>query len=154
MDKPKHRKYTSIDQYKGNNHHNYDHLDCNWVVIEKIHGANFSIYVYENEIIGARRSDYVDEDEFFYDHKRIINELTSNLRLLHKVIGDYVIVGELFGGFYIHPDVPKSDTAVKTQNGIHYSLEINLLLLIYVKMVSITILIRPQNYSKFIIFHI
>jgi Rnl2 family RNA ligase len=120
MDRPKHRKYTSIDPYKGNV---ITRLGCDWVVLEKIHGANFSIYVYENEILAARRSDYVDKDEFFYDHKRIINELTPNLRLLHKAIGDYVIVGELFGGIYSHPDVPKSETAVKTQNGIHYSPE-------------------------------
>lgn len=99
----------------------------NWVVSEKVHGANFSIWMDGNEIRFAKKSGFVKEGENFYSFSRIQEDLKRKVTYLLKTVlpnaNSLRICGELFGGSFKHPDVPNID--VKTiQKGILYSPDI------------------------------
>jgi len=100
-----------------------------WFVHEKIHGANFAIYVYPNgdtaEVIFAKRSGFIKDDEKFYSLESIKSELNEyGINILKVVDPDFrdniVIRGELFGGGYDHSCVEKMNVS-QVQKGIQYS---------------------------------
>lgn len=81
--------------------------EIKWVVLEKVHGANFSIYCNGHEVLFAKRTAFLENHEWFYSYQNIndiLNEKAKNLYSLIKSIKEdteYIIVyGELFGGFY------------------------------------------------------
>lgn len=87
-----------------------------WVVTEKVHGANFSFWVYKNietkevDIKCAKRSGWIEEDEKFFNYKPVLEKYRPMLEKLRgDVLDNFVIYGELFGG-----DI---------QSGMCYSLE-------------------------------
>ena len=87
-----------------------------WVVTEKVHGANFSFWVYKNvetkeiDIKCAKRSGWIEEDEKFFNYKPVLEKYRPMLEKLRgDVLDNFVIYGELFGG--------------NIQNGMCYSLE-------------------------------
>ncbi len=117
-----------------------------WVVLEKVHGANFSIYCDGTQVRFAKRTGFLeDENEWFYGYQTISAELAAKVSLLfkelrntHRSITTVVLYGELCGGFYpsqantwagavtgnrINKDrvcvVPQSQRAV--QEGVYYS---------------------------------
>ena len=81
-----------------------------WIVLEKVHGANFSFYISNTGVIRvARRGDFLSSGEFFFGvHKtNIIPETSEKLRHLYKQISSKYpnieqlsLHGELFGGEY------------------------------------------------------
>lgn len=88
-----------------------------WMVTEKIHGANFGIYSDGNEVKFAKRTGFVEQGENFFDSRRVVEDhkpMVQNLamtiinslrvairRSINKELSGnpYAIVfGELFGG--------------------------------------------------------
>ena len=87
-----------------------------WVVTEKVHGANFSFWVYKNvetkeiDIKCAKRSGWIEEGEKFFNYKSVLEKYRPTLEKLRgDVLDNFVIYGELFGG--------------NIQSGMCYSLE-------------------------------
>lgn len=87
-----------------------------WVVTEKVHGANFSFWVYKNvetkeiDIKCAKRSGWIEEGEKFFNYKYVLEKYRPTLEKLRgDVLDNFVIYGELFGG--------------NIQSGMCYSLE-------------------------------
>ncbi len=106
----------------------YAKLDkCQWVVTEKIHGANFS-FIYENKTLKfAKRKEYLSWKDDFFGFQLVVAKIEDQiLQLFEKLSAEieadkYIIYGELFGGKYPHPDV-KLDTNVQAiQTGVYYS---------------------------------
>ena len=87
-----------------------------WVVTEKVHGANFSFWVYKNvetkeiDIKCAKRSGWIEEGEKFFNYKSVLEKYRPMLEKLRgDVLDNFVIYGDLFGG--------------NIQSGMCYSLE-------------------------------
>jgi Rnl2 family RNA ligase len=78
-----------------------------WVVQEKIHGSNFSIYYDGNTIKYAKRNGILTEEDWFYNYQTIKNKLEENTKRLYEILNQkkIIIYGELFGGFF--PDQAK-----------------------------------------------
>jgi Rnl2 family RNA ligase len=98
-----------------------------WVVMEKIHGAQFSIYYDGTEITASSRTAFLTEDSDFFNYQKIMEENRKNVITLYNLLKEkrpemtqVVIYGELFGGSYPHPDVPKIKTAKRLQKGVFY----------------------------------
>jgi len=101
-----------------------------WLVMEKIHGANFSIRYDGKNYYCGKRSGWVEgSDKSFFnyskvleDHKERIENLYNYLKNILNIEFDYMtLYGELFGGSYPHPEVKKVANAIRVQAGIHYS---------------------------------
>ena len=87
-----------------------------WVVTEKVHGANFSFWVYKDletkeiNIKCAKRSGWIEEDEKFFNYKSVLEKYRPMLENLRDdQLDDFVIYGEMYGG--------------NIQSGMCYSLE-------------------------------
>lgn len=99
-----------------------------WVVEEKVHGANFSIWFNGTDFKCAKRSGFIKPDESFFNYEMVLdkyrqnmidlfNHLTSN----DNTIKGISIFGELFGGSYPHDDVEKVDGSINVQKKLFYS---------------------------------
>ena len=76
-----------------------------WVVTEKVHGANFSFWVYKDletkeiNIKCAKRSGWIEEDEKFFNYKSVLEKYRPMLeKLRDDQLDDFVIYGEMYGG--------------------------------------------------------
>lgn len=94
-----------------------------WVVQEKCHGANMSIWLKDNTVKFAKRSQFIGEDDNFYGYHKIMQQLTANIIEIALSVDseDVVIFGELFGGSYPHPDVERDNRSTIIQQGVHYN---------------------------------
>jgi Rnl2 family RNA ligase len=106
-----------------------------WVVQEKVHGSNLSFWVDAfGSVRVAKRSGFIGPDENFHKANEALEAHTEPMRKLFKVIKeltsssgkDYsaafvAVYGEIFGGYYSHPDVPKVTGYKAVQNGVMYS---------------------------------
>eukprot|EP00762_Andalucia_godoyi_P004289 ANDGO_05458.mRNA.1 RNA ligase 2 len=102
-----------------------------WIVSEKVDGANFHFCV-SREDLGtsircARRNAFVEEGEVFYRHNLILEKYRNCVEeVANKVFGLYAeaktmrLFGELFGGDYDHPDVPKVPLSTRVSKGVAY----------------------------------
>ena len=99
-----------------------------WVVSEKIHGANFSFWVTEDSIRCAKRTDWLSEGSSFFNFQDV---LTMNFEVLRKMYDDVItrhfpetkcmtVYGEIFGGNYPHPEVERAYMATTVQKGVWY----------------------------------
>lgn len=106
-------KYPTIE-----NHYNskFD-IDDTWYVVEKVHGANFSIWISNNEIKFAKRSGFITDN--FYNYQNIAEKLKTCIRKLN--IDNVAVFGELCGGYYPHSDVTVNPNAKRIQREVHYS---------------------------------
>ncbi|GAB1540261.1 hypothetical protein NUACC21_29300 [Scytonema sp. NUACC21] len=107
-----------------------------WVVTEKIHGANFC-FITDGEVIRcANRKKFLDAGESFFNYQTLLPKLSHNVKRVfaiasllpsqtaqrkHSQISRIFIYGELFGGTYPHPDVTPDLSAQPVQTGIYYS---------------------------------
>lgn len=97
-----------------------------YVVQEKVHGANLSFITDGQNILTTKRTELILDSEEFYNSKLVLANYKDKILNLYKAIStDFntktvTIFGELFGGGYPHPDVPKDDTAILVQRGIYY----------------------------------
>jgi RNA-editing ligase len=89
-----------------------------WIATEKVHGANFGVYVtkYGKGLRFAKRTAYLGESENFFGYHALIPEMRTHAlairELVNKKVGkeveSVIINGELFGGKYQHTEVPRS----------------------------------------------
>ena len=102
-------------------------LPISWFVTEKIHGCNAQISYDGKEIKYGKRTSYI-ENENFYNIKEVLVQYKDKLIMYYNhlaVLGlelDKVIFfGELFGGSYPHPDVPRNKKCSQIQKGVYYT---------------------------------
>lgn len=100
--------------------------DLEYVVQEKVHGANLSFITDGQNILSAKRTELILDSEEFYNSKFVLSNYKDKILNLHKAISVNIdtetvtIFGEIFGGGYPHPNIPKDDTAKLVQRGIYY----------------------------------
>ena len=102
-----------------------------WVVTEKLHGANFSVMTEASGSVAfAKRSGVLPATEDFYSFRsqRLdvalaahARELFAALRTEHADLESCCVFGELCGGKYPHADVPVVPGLQPVQCGIWYS---------------------------------
>jgi len=51
-----------------------------WIVTEKVHGSNFSIYYMDGKIEFSKRNDILKEDEWFYNYQLIKDKLIRSMK--------------------------------------------------------------------------
>lgn len=101
------------------------HGKTEYIVQEKIHGANFSFWIDQNNIQCAKRSSFIKDDDRFFNFQDVKSKYEQKMRDLFQsfYIGgasEVIIYGELYGGIYPHSDIKKSNqTAV--QKGVYYN---------------------------------
>jgi Rnl2 family RNA ligase len=101
------------------------HSKEEYVVQEKIHGANFSFWMDQAKTECAKRSGFVKEGEKFYNFQDVKKDYYQKMRDLFQSFyseGASVVTvyGELFGGDYPHKDVPKTQQSC-VQKHVYYS---------------------------------
>lgn len=127
----KHIKYASIENTYREKFMEFikeeDKEGGEWVVTEKVHGGQFSIYYDGSQFKGSSRTAFLSDDIDFFnwqkvleDNKDKVEKVYDILKGKNKEISAVIIYGELFGGSYPHPDVPKVKTAKRLQKGVHY----------------------------------
>ncbi len=118
----------------GLNQNQYAQLDkIDWVVTEKIHGANFC-FIYENgKLSYGKRKEYLAWNDDFFGFQIVVNKLENQIIKLFEELSQnlnpsnylktqkYIIYGELFGGHYPHSEVEKNENLQAIQTGIYYS---------------------------------
>ena len=114
--------------------------DIQWCVTEKVHGANFSIYIYKSgEICCGKRTGFIEEGDSFFGYFSVVDKMRQQLYELseelftlypsadHEENGHIVLFGELFGGFY--PGLSPTSADVKpVQTGVWYSPQLEFML--------------------------
>lgn len=114
------------------NEADFDRLHkVNWVVTEKVHGANFS-FTYENRILGfAKRKASLEWSDDFFGFQLVAQRLEEAILSLFERLSlefpalKYTIYGELFGGIYPHSDVAAIPNIHAIQTGVYYSPDIH-----------------------------
>ncbi len=125
-------KYPSIDNsYRTKTisqvkHHKFDKVE--WIVLLKLHGANFSIWSDGKTVQPAKRTSFIKEGENFNNWERVVDEISDNvislynsLKQIYPDIKEVVLWGELAGGEYPHPNVKKSNHSKRVQKGVYYA---------------------------------
>jgi len=76
----------------------------------------------------AKRTGFIEPDEKFYNYQKVLEETRPKLEKLWEFLKkDFPdmqqmnVYGEMFGGDYPHPEVPKDKDAIMIQKGIYYS---------------------------------
>jgi len=112
--------------------HGFDHPSIKWCVTEKAHGANFAFYMTLDEFRVAKRNSFLKEGENFFQYLRMkeangykIRNVWNQLVGMGKNVEELVVYGEILGGFYPHPDVPRLPNVQKVQKGVWYSNDIH-----------------------------
>ena len=100
--------------------------NIDFVVQEKIHGANLCFITDGETILTARRNELIIEDENFYYAQLVLEQYKHQIiALFHDIAEQYLaseisIFGEIFGGGYPHPDVSVDHKSQLVQRGIYY----------------------------------
>ncbi|TXF90589.1 hypothetical protein FUA23_05710 [Neolewinella aurantiaca] len=127
------KKFNSIENTYRKEHINRIQLEGHWtgeyVVQEKVHGANMSFYTTDGvDFVACKRSGPIEAGENFYHHERILAANLKSLRIIWKRLkagmpglDQMTVFGEVFGGAYPHDDVPRVKDAMKVQKGVCYS---------------------------------
>lgn len=129
----KFNRYSSIENsYRTKFLNKINELDVSkeeFIVTEKIHGSNFSVWYDGSEFEFAKRSQFLKSDNFF-NYQEAMKEVMPRIRKLYlaikrdwKTAGTISIYGELFGGHYPHKDVEKLPFK-QIQKGVAYTNQI------------------------------
>lgn len=105
----------------------YDKLE--WVVTNKIHGANFQFITDGLTVWCASKNGLLGEGDNFFNYQRVLEKYRERVLEVFGVISrtssvpvsEISLHGELFGGTYNHPDVARVPGASKIQKGINYT---------------------------------
>jgi Rnl2 family RNA ligase len=102
-------------------------LDGTFVVEEKVHGGNFS-YICDGETIQCAMREGLVGDRKFFHYERALERDRDKVFAAYKAVAhmrdDVEVVhffGELFGGFYDHPDVTPIKNISRVGKGVCYS---------------------------------
>lgn len=104
-----------------------DWKKINWVVTEKIHGANFCILADKDNICSAKRKSILQPNDNFFHYQKILLKYKNNifdifaeLNKKNPHIESIYVYGEIFGGKYPHPKILNKNTQ-PVQTGVYYS---------------------------------
>ena len=99
-----------------------------WVVTEKVHGANFVVATDGRDVNFAKRKAWLEPNEEFFGYQLLVPFLTEKARQLFSDLSasdeslrHLFIYGELFGGAYPHPAVAPDPRVEAVQTGVYYS---------------------------------
>ncbi|MEM7715009.1 MAG: RNA ligase family protein, partial [Cyanobacteria bacterium P01_A01_bin.68] len=99
-----------------------------WVVTEKIHGANFGIVTDGWEVRFAKRKEFLEPIDDFFGYRLLQDKLIVQAKEIFKILqveiinlNKVLIYGELFGGEYPHPEVTPIPGVQAIQTGVYYS---------------------------------
>ena len=102
--------------------------DLEYVVQEKVHGANTSFLCDGESVRFAKRTSLLEQDEKFYDYAELLERYREKVVALTKeVMGKYSdtrsisIFGEMFGGTYPHKEVQPNRKMTAIQKGVCYT---------------------------------
>ncbi|MEM7040749.1 MAG: RNA ligase family protein, partial [Bacteroidota bacterium] len=127
MDAPEHFPYEKIStnlQKSGLSeaeHRAFRAVD--FVVTEKIHGANFCIHRGPQGIHFAKRKALLTPEDDFFGYGHLREQLKATIKRLHAELAEYpaiAVYGELFGGAYPHRDVEADPRFTAVQSGVWY----------------------------------
>ncbi|HAP64032.1 MAG TPA: 2'-5' RNA ligase [Cytophagales bacterium] len=99
----------------------------NWVVTEKVHGANFSFVYEEGTLRYAKRKAYLTWEDDFFGFQLVVSQLESSVLALFEVLAlqypqqKLMLYGELFGGEYPHKEVQDVPEVQAIQTGVYYA---------------------------------
>ncbi|NDW08875.1 RNA ligase, Rnl2 family [Dysgonomonas sp. 520] len=126
------KKYNSIE-----NTYNKEFMDkiktegfdsLQYVVQEKVHGANCSFITDGQTVQFAKRTGLVEAGEKFYNYEELLEKYKERvIGLYHLIKEKYTdtesvsIYGEMFGGKYPHPDIMNDTRIMCIQKGVFYS---------------------------------
>ena len=121
-----------------------------WIVTEKIHGSNLSIIVFKDNdnimVQFAKRTKILNDFENFFSYKLIKDKLETSAKRLYNILlkvydfDSIQIYGELYGGYYNHPDIKNLNMPIQT--GISYSPDI--------QYVAYDIMINKKDSKKYL----
>jgi len=94
-----------------------------YVVQEKVHGANVCLITDGKTVSFGKRTGLVEADEKFYDYEELLERYAPKIISLFSAIPDIktlIVFGEMFGGKYPHPDVKNNNKTMVIQKGVYY----------------------------------
>ncbi len=100
--------------------------DFDFVVQEKVHGANLSFITNGQNILSAKRTELILDSEQFFNSNLVQDNYKDKILALYATVSKQfdaktvTIFGEIFGGGYPHPNTIKDDNAKLVQQGIYY----------------------------------
>ena len=124
------RKYNSIE-----NSYREEFIDQlmesfgeeEFVVQEKVHGANLSFWCDGQTIKCAKRTEFIKADDSFYRFNNVLKKYEKAIYKLFEIVKKerpelkvLTVFGELFGGGYPHPEIDRDKESVAIQKGIFY----------------------------------
>ncbi len=102
-----------------------------WIVTEKLHGANFCILCDGEHIECAKRKALISPEEHFFGYRAVVAPMRGEVLELWRALAarfegvlQVLVYGELVGGEYPHPDIPPAKDVEPVQTGVYYSPEI------------------------------
>ena len=102
--------------------------DLQYVVQEKVHGANTSFVCDGTDVKLAKRTAMLADDENFYEFQPLLEaykpkvlHLFNYIKESHPNVVRISVFGELFGGFYPHDAVKQQRNLTKIQKGVCYT---------------------------------
>ncbi len=124
------KKYNSIENAYQDDFINLiidqGYSNIEYVVQEKVHGANLCFITDGQNILSAKRTELIPENEQFFNSKFVQEKYSSKILNVFREVSEQFnaksmsIFGEIFGGGYPHPDMPKNDSSKLVQRGIYY----------------------------------
>ncbi len=128
------KKYSSIE-----NSYNREFMErimaempkeLEFVVQEKVHGANVSFLCDGKDVKFAKRTSIVADDEQFYNYPELLGRNKVRVLMLFNVLKyrynglkAISVFGEMFGGAYPHNDVKANRNISLIQKGVYYAPE-------------------------------
>jgi len=125
----KFKRYNSIENsYKGKyiekiRDLGYDRESYEWMVTEKVHGANFS-FVCDGKTVECQKRTSILIDESFFNWKSVKEKYEEKILKMFRTftnIKELYVFGELIGGNYPHKEVTPNNNSTQVQKGIYYT---------------------------------
>ena len=102
--------------------------DLEYVVQEKVHGANTSFLCDGKTVRFAKRTSMLEEGEQFYDYPELLEryrdrvlKLFGDIKAKYPEVTHISVFGEMFGGLYPHDGVKKRQKVSLIQRGVCYT---------------------------------
>jgi len=104
--------------------------DLEYVVQEKVHGANTSFLCDGEEVRFAKRTSMLADGEQFYDYPELLDrykdrvqKLFADIKAKYPEVTHISVFGEMFGGLYPHDGVKVAHKVALIQKGVCYTPE-------------------------------
>ena len=102
--------------------------DLEYVVQEKVHGANTSFLCDGETVRFAKRTSMLEEGELFYDYPELLEryrdrvlKLFGDIKAKYPEVTHISVFGEMFGGLYPHDGVKARQKVGLIQRGVCYT---------------------------------